>query len=112
MQSQNMFKVFVAHVPWTISKKELKEYFSKFGDIVYSQVLFNKTTGKSKNFGFIRFADSNGYNNAISSEHILENQKLNVYPAHHDASNTISRLNQSPIRAKQFFDIDIKNIMK
>ncbi|KAM6068781.1 SRA stem-loop-interacting RNA-binding protein, mitochondrial isoform 2-T2 [Theristicus caerulescens] len=30
-RSRRLFDIFVAEVPWTVSSKELKEYFSQFG---------------------------------------------------------------------------------
>lgn len=62
-----------------MSKGELKEYFTKFGPVRNSNVLYNRQTGLSRGFGFIQFANREGYNAVISQEsHVLENTYLVV----------------------------------
>lgn len=80
--ARNIFKLYVGNIPWTVSSNELKQYFSKFGHINTANVLFNKNTGLSKNFGFVVFSNREGYESAANTtSHKLEGQILRVQPA-------------------------------
>ncbi len=48
-------KLFVGGLPWKTTEKELKEAFSKFGEVEDVKVIRDKRTGKSKGFGFVTF---------------------------------------------------------
>lgn len=75
-------KLFVGNLPWTISTKELQSYFSKYGHIQSSNVIYDKTTGLSRGYGFVVFSTRDGYGNATSkSYHTLEGRVLDVQPA-------------------------------
>lgn len=75
-------KFFVSNLPWSVSKKELLVYFSKFGHVHSSNVIYDKTTGLSRGYGFIVFSTKEGYSNATSKlYHSLEGRVLHVEPA-------------------------------
>lgn len=75
-------KLFVGNLPWTISTKELQAYFSKFGHVQSSNVIYDKTTGLNRGYGFIVFSTRDGYNNATNKQyHTLEGRVLLVQPA-------------------------------
>lgn len=79
---RNIFKLYVANIPWTVSNKELKLYFSKFGHVTNSLVVFDKKTGLSKNYGFITFASREAFENANNCDnHKLEGNTLKVEPS-------------------------------
>jgi len=72
-------RVFVGNLPWTISKKELREYFSQFGHVAIASVVFNKDTGMSRGYGFVRFATRDGYIAATNKEtHFIEGNSVVV----------------------------------
>lgn len=75
-------KLFIGNLPWTVSTKELQVYFSKFGHVHSSNVIYDKTTGISRGYGFIVFSTRDGYNNATNKNyHTLEGRVLDVQPA-------------------------------
>ncbi|XP_055602651.1 SRA stem-loop-interacting RNA-binding protein, mitochondrial-like [Uranotaenia lowii] len=75
-------KLFVGNLPWTVSTKELKAYFSRFGHVHSSNVIYDKTTGLSRGYGFIVFSTRDGYTNATNNRnHSLEGRLLDVQPA-------------------------------
>ncbi|RCK65554.1 hypothetical protein Cantr_01217 [Candida viswanathii] len=47
--------IYIGRLPEGFQEKELKTYFKQFGDIVNLKLSRNKTTGKSKHYGFIEF---------------------------------------------------------
>ena len=44
-------------LPQSVRGPELREYFSKFGEIVTSVVMMDKSTGRSRGFGFVTFKE-------------------------------------------------------
>lgn len=75
-------KLFISNLPWTISRKELSAYFSKFGHVHSANVIYDKTTGLNRGYGFVVFSTKEGYSNATSKlYHSLEGRVLQVEPA-------------------------------
>lgn len=78
-------KIFVKNLPWTVSEKELSEYFSKFGSVIDSKVIFDAKTKMSKGFGFVSFKESNAYDDVLNcNEHLLEGRRLKIEKSTND----------------------------
>ncbi|NXT19108.1 SLIRP protein, partial [Syrrhaptes paradoxus] len=76
-RSRKLFDFFVAEVPWTVSSKELKEYFSQFGSVQRCQLPFDKDTGFHKRYCWIKFSTPEDVQNVLQKDsHILEGAKL------------------------------------
>lgn len=79
---RNLFKLYVGNLPWTIGNNELKQYFSKFGHVNTATVIFDRSTGLSKNYGFVIYSNREGYETASNTSlHKLEGNNLKVQPA-------------------------------
>ncbi|KAL3505519.1 hypothetical protein ACH5RR_035360 [Cinchona calisaya] len=50
-------KVFVGGLAWETQSDTLRRYFDQFGDILEAVVITNKSTGRSKGYGFVTFRD-------------------------------------------------------
>ncbi|XP_021258149.1 SRA stem-loop-interacting RNA-binding protein, mitochondrial [Numida meleagris] len=78
-RSRRLFDIFVAEVPWTVSSKELKEYFSQFGSVQRCQLPFDKDTGFHKRYCWIKFSSPEEVQNVLQKDsHILEGAKLSL----------------------------------
>nr|ADO21780.1 hypothetical protein [Chroicocephalus scopulinus] len=75
----DIFDIFVAEVPWTVSSKELKEYFSQFGSVQRCQLPFDKDTGFHRRYCWIKFSTPQDVQNVFQKDfHILEGAKLTL----------------------------------
>ncbi|XP_068154206.1 SRA stem-loop-interacting RNA-binding protein, mitochondrial [Drosophila tropicalis] len=80
--ARSTYKLFVGNLPWTISSKELKSYFSRYGHVANAEVVFDKQIGLSKHYGFVVFSHREAFNTASNQNtHFLEGRVLNVQRA-------------------------------
>lgn len=74
-------KIYVSNIPWTISSKELRQYFNGFGSVSQATVVFDRETGMSKKYGFVTFVSED---TAVAvqkvSRHMIEGQTLIIQP--------------------------------
>lgn len=75
------YKLYISNLPWTVGSKQLKDYFSQFGHISRAIVIFDKSTGMSKGYGFITFTNEKSLNTVTKTpNHLLEGHNLNINP--------------------------------
>lgn len=60
-------KIFVGNIGPDVKEKELKELFSEYGEVESAEIVYDKLTGESRKFGFVRMPDKTAANNAINS---------------------------------------------
>ncbi|XP_063255150.1 SRA stem-loop-interacting RNA-binding protein, mitochondrial [Prinia subflava] len=76
-RSRRLFDIFVAEIPWTVSSKEVKEYFSQFGLVQRCQLPFDRDTGFHRRYCWIKFSAPEEVQNVLQKDsHILEGSKL------------------------------------
>ncbi|KAG5229487.1 RNA-binding protein [Salix suchowensis] len=63
-------KIFVGGLPWETRKDSLQSYFDQFGEIIEAVVIIDRSTGRSKGYGFVNFKDPDSATRAC----------LNPYP--------------------------------
>jgi len=82
MAGRQSLKLFVGNIPWTVSGRELRTYFSEFGSVANAKVFFDHRTGISKGFGFVQMNNQESFN-AISNKvgHHLEGSILDIQPS-------------------------------
>jgi len=70
-------KLFVGGLSWETSEKELREHFSKFGEIESINVKTDPQTGRSRGFAFIVFTTTDAIDKVQEAgEHIINNKKV------------------------------------
>jgi len=58
-------RLFVGGLPYSTTSDELKELFSKIGEVTAADVITDKFTGQGKGFAFVEFADDANADKAI-----------------------------------------------
>lgn len=72
-------RLYIGNLPWTVGHRQLKEYFAQFGPIQSARVVFDRSTGLSKGYGFIEFASADSAADATNKQvHTLEGLNLTV----------------------------------
>lgn len=60
-----MKKIFVGNLSWKTTEEQLKAFFEEFGQVESAKIVTDKTTGRSKGFGFVEMADAEAAATAI-----------------------------------------------
>lgn len=49
--------IYVSNLPWKATSRDVEELFSRFGEVEQATVIVDRTTGRSKGFGFVDMPD-------------------------------------------------------
>lgn len=58
-------RLFVGGLPYTTTSDEIRELFSKIGEVTSADVITDKFTNQGKGFAFVEFADDANADKAI-----------------------------------------------
>ncbi|ONK64634.1 uncharacterized protein A4U43_C07F28210 [Asparagus officinalis] len=71
-------KLVVLGIPWDVDTEGLKQYMSKFGELDDCIVMKERSSGRSRGFGYVTFASADDAKAVLESEHVLGNRTLEV----------------------------------
>ncbi|KAH6819822.1 RNA-binding family protein [Perilla frutescens var. hirtella] len=71
-------KVFVGGLAWETQKDTMKKYFEQFGEILEAVVITDKTTGRSKGYGFVTFREPDAAMRAcVDAAPVIDGRRAN-----------------------------------
>jgi heterogeneous nuclear ribonucleoprotein A1/A3 len=77
LEPEQFRKVFIGGLSFNTDDEMLKNYFSKFGNIVDHIVIKDKQTGRSKGFGFVTYAHSSMVDELMKSRpHTIDGRQI------------------------------------
>jgi RNA recognition motif-containing protein len=59
--------IYVGNLPYSITDADLRETFSRFGEVSQVRLISDKFSGESKGFGFVEMGNSSQADAAISA---------------------------------------------
>ena len=59
-------KIYVGNLSYNTSEDGLRDFFSNYGTIEDLVIIMDRSTGRSKGFGFVTFDSSEAANNAVA----------------------------------------------
>lgn len=68
----------VLGLPWKTTEEELKAYFEQFGEVVFSEIKYDRDTRRSRGFGFVRFADAETGHQVMMKKHMIQGRTCEV----------------------------------
>nr|XP_016434786.1 PREDICTED: uncharacterized protein LOC107761128 [Nicotiana tabacum] len=71
-------KIFVGGISWETTEETLKKHFSRYGEVVKSEIPKVWETGFGKGFGFVTFTDSSVFDKLLQDQHIILGRTVDV----------------------------------
>jgi RNA recognition motif-containing protein len=91
-------KLFIGGLPFETTEEDIKEYFSRFGDIVYVQIIVDRETGRPRGFGFVSFEnDESVYSVLEERTHVICGKVVEVNHAEPKVDHTEKRCTSYPL---------------
>jgi RNA recognition motif-containing protein len=59
--------IYVGNLPYSFSDSDLEQLFAEHGSVDSAQVIMDRTTGRSRGFGFVEMSDDDEARAAISA---------------------------------------------
>ena len=59
-------KLYVGNLPFSTTDRDLNEIFTQAGQVASAKIIMDRSSGRSKGFGFVEMASENDAQNAIA----------------------------------------------
>ncbi|KAG0672218.1 hypothetical protein C6P45_003693 [Maudiozyma exigua] len=74
--SKDSSKLFIGGLNWETDEDKLKNYFSKYGNVIDLKIMRDNATGRSRGFGFLTFAEPQSVDEVVKTQHILDGKVI------------------------------------
>lgn len=75
------YKIFAGGLNRATTAEALREHFGKYGTVVHSEIVADKTTGRSRGFGFVTFSNDAALKAVLATTHKIDNVIVDVKQA-------------------------------
>ncbi|CAI9112694.1 OLC1v1013170C1 [Oldenlandia corymbosa var. corymbosa] len=76
------YKLFLGGISWHTDEDRLREYFTRYGEVVEAVVMRNPKTGGARGFGFVVFADPEAAESAVvDKQHMIDGRTVEAKTA-------------------------------
>lgn len=93
--------IFVGRLSWNVDNDWLATEFASCGTVVSAEVQMDRSTGKSRGFGYVHFADASSIEAALA----MNGKEIDGRPVNIDKSTPRNKDNARDNRAKTFNDV-------
>jgi restriction system protein len=111
-------KLFIGNLNSKMRAHDLREEFSRFGEIVVARIILDKETKQSKEFGFVEFVNENDAKNAINffngqevwEKSIFVDYAIEIKDRNIEYYDTFLNSNENSFfdsELKKFLDVDV-----
>ena len=59
--------IYVGNLSWQMTDEDLRTLFEQYGSVTSAKIVKDKTSGRSKGFGFVEMPEDNEAQNALTS---------------------------------------------
>lgn len=59
--------IYVGNLPWDVDKARLEQIFSEHGKVEEARVVYDRESGRSRGFGFVKMSSEADVNDAIAA---------------------------------------------
>lgn len=61
------FRIYVGNLPWQVDDDRLEQVFSEHGKVVEARVVYDRDSGRSRGFGFVKMESQAEMDDAIAA---------------------------------------------
>ena len=107
-------KIFVGGLNQVTNSNSLRAYFSRFGSVVATNIVFDRVTQKSRGFGFVQFASHDTIRDIMPMQHSIDGKVVELKPAQKGGARTLgTKLPEfNPLFQKKLRRKEIKMLAK
>lgn len=76
--SSSAGKIFIGGLSWETSTEKLTKHFKKYGEIIDSVVMRDRSTRQPRGFGFVTYADPSVIDRVIKDTHLIDGRTVEI----------------------------------
>eukprot|EP00249_Psilotum_nudum_P024194 c29119_g1_i2 orf=412-966(+) len=77
-QASSSGKIFIGGVSWETTTDKLTNHFKKYGEIIDSVIMKDRSTGHPRGFGFVTYSDPSCIDRVMGDKHVIDGRTVEV----------------------------------
>jgi len=79
--SNHAKKIFVGGIPMSLTNADFRKYFETFGNVLETQIMTDRESGRSRGFGFVTFEEETIATEVLMLSHTIQGKPVEVKQA-------------------------------